>query len=74
MVAMRQVARVHSVFTPALIRTMGTHPGDLRLRLAPTARPWIFRRLAHGHRVSIIEGDAPADFEIQPDGSLRPLP
>lgn len=73
MVAMRQVARVQSVFTPALVRTMGTHPDDLRMRLAPNARPWIFRRLAHGQRVSIVEGDAPADYEIQPDGSLRPL-
>ena len=73
MFAMREVARVQSVFTPALAATLAAHPGDLRLRVAPNARPWMFLRLAHGNRVSIVEGAAPADFEIQADGSLRPL-
>jgi hypothetical protein len=73
MVAMREVARVQSVFTPALAATLEARSGDVRLRVSPQARPWIFRRLAHGQDVSIVEADAPADFEIQPDGSLRPL-
>lgn len=79
MSAMYSVARVQSVFTPALAATLRSRPGNVRLRIASAARPWIFVRLTHelpvdGPRVSIVEGDAPADFEVQPDGSLRALP
>jgi hypothetical protein len=74
--AMYEVARVQSVFTPALAATLASHPGEVRLRIASNARPWIFERLTHempndGDRVKLVDGDA--DFEIQPDGSLHPL-
>jgi hypothetical protein len=82
MLQMSQVARVQSVFSPALAEALSTHDGVLRLRPASNAKPWIFLRLTHaipayrgipiGDRVRIVGDNEPADFTIQADGHLRP--
>ena len=80
-----EVARVQSVFSPALARVVAAHPGDapVRLRIGKNAKPWIFQRLTHeipaydgvpiGNRVHLVEPVAQADYEIEPDGTLLPL-
>lgn len=84
MLAMVRVGAVQAVFSPtlahAVAQTRATTDAPLRLRVAPDAKIWIFRRLTHaipsyrgtpiGERVRLVEGDAPADFVIQPDGRL----
>lgn len=81
----RQVGRIQAVFSPALAAAVAAR-GDgppLRLRPGPGARDWVFRRLTHqipryagvaiGARVQLVETDAPAEFEITPDGRLHRL-
>lgn len=81
MLTLREVARVQSVFSPALAQTLASREGIVKLRVAADAREWIFLRLTHdipayrgvpiGERVQIVDDDA--DFEIRADGSLQPL-
>jgi len=83
MLAMHQVARIQSVFSPALAQLVSSQPGVVRLRPAPDAKEWIFVRLTHeipayhgvpvaGH-VELVAAGQPADYEIRPDGSLIPV-
>jgi hypothetical protein len=75
--AMFEVARVQSVFSPALAKAVA-RDGEVTLRLGEGARPWMFERLTHeipaydgvpiGDRVRIIDGDA--DYVVMPDGAL----
>ncbi|MFZ5606247.1 MAG: hypothetical protein ACOY4A_03310, partial [Pseudomonadota bacterium] len=81
----RQVGRIQAVFSPALAAAVAAR-GDgppLRLRPARGAPDWVFRRITHqipryagvaiGARVQLVGTDAPAEFEITPDGRLHPL-
>ncbi len=80
----REVGRLQAVFSPALARAVAQHPGTLVVRPVAGAKAWVFRRLTHdipaydgvpiGTRVRLVEGDAPADMQIEADGQLRPLP
>lgn len=83
---MRRVGEVQAVFSPALAANLSasTPAAPLRLRVAPGADEWIFRRLTHeipsyrgtpiGHRVELVAPDAIADYRIEADGRLTPLP
>jgi hypothetical protein len=83
MLEMASVARVQSVFSPALAEVLSTRPGTVRLRPAADAKPWIFLRLTHhipayrgvpmGDRVEVVAPGAEADYEIGADGMLKPL-
>ena len=84
MLEMHYVAKVQSVFSPALARVLIAQPsGTVVLRPAPDAKPWIFQRLTHqipaydgvriGDRAVLAPRGQPADYEIAADGSLRPL-
>ena len=80
---MRSVGEVQAVFSPALADALRHRDAPLRLRVSAEAQPWIFQRLTHeiprydgveiGARVALVEANAAADYEIQPDGRLRPL-
>jgi len=83
MLAMHEIARVQSVFSPALARVVSAQSGVVRLRPASNAKDWIFIRLTHeipaykgvpiaGH-VELVGADQPADYDIRPDGSLIPV-
>jgi len=82
MARMRTVALAQARFSPALAQQLRARHGDLRLRLAPDAKPWIFARLTHeipgyagvpiGDRVRVVEGGDAADFIVLRDGSLAP--
>ena len=83
-VAMHEIGRIQSVFSPALAQAVRAH-GDapLRLRVAPGAKEWIFVRLTHdipeydgvaiGERVRLVGADEDAELEVAADGSLRGL-
>lgn len=85
MLAIHRVGTIQSVFSPALARHVGpaTEAAPLRLRIAPDAKDWVFRRLTHeipsydgvpiGNRVRIVPAGEPADFLVRPDGSLVPV-
>ena len=82
---MRHVGELQAVFSPALAQAVQDRDGDapLRLRVAPGAEDWVFRRLSFeipsyrgvpiGQRVRLVAADAPADAEIGVDGSINPL-
>lgn len=82
MLRMREVGVIQSVFSPALAQAVRTD-GELRLRLAPDAKEWVFLRLTHaipsydgvaiGERVRIVGADEAADYVVQADGHLQPL-
>jgi hypothetical protein len=77
----RHVGEVQAVFSPALAEAVRAH-GDapLRLRVAPDADEWIFKRLSFdipsyrgvpiGDRVRLVAADAPADATVRADGSI----
>lgn len=82
MAMMYRVGEIQSRFSPALARAVDDPAMalPLRLRIAPDARAWIFERLVHevpsyhgvaiGDRVTIVGGDAAADYVVQADGRL----
>ena len=80
---MHEVGRIQSAFSPALAQVLRDAPGGVALRLHPEAKDGVFVRLTHAiphyrgvpvdGRVRIVPHDAPADYEVQPDGRLRPL-
>jgi hypothetical protein len=81
---MRNVGEVQAVFSPALADAVRERGGVVRLRPAPEAREWIFRRLTHeipsyrgvpiGDRVRLVGAGEAADYVILPDGNLQPQP
>ncbi len=73
-----------AVFSPAVAELLRTDPPQpLRLRPGEGVGPWLYMRLLHeiphyrgvvfGDRVQLVAPDAPADYEILRDGSLRRL-
>lgn len=80
---MHKVGEVQAVFSPALADVVRARDGVVRLRPAPEAKEWIFKRLTHeipsyrgvpiGDRVQLVGAREPADYVIQPDGQLQPL-
>lgn len=82
MLRMREVGVIQSVFSPALAQAV-RKDGEVRLRLAPDAKEWVFQRLTHaiqsydgvaiGVRVRIVPADQTADYLVQADGQLQPL-
>ena len=82
MLRMREVGAVQSVFSPALAQAV-RKDGEVRLRLAPDAKEWVFLRLTHaiqsyhgvaiGERVRIVGAGEAADYLVQADGHLQPL-
>jgi hypothetical protein len=80
----RHVGEIQAVFSPALADVVaGTELSNIvRLRPAPEAREWIFRRLTHnipsyrgipiGERVRLVAQDSTADYTIEADGRLTP--
>jgi len=71
-----------AVFSPAVAELLRTDPPrPLRLRPGEGVGPWLYLRLLHeiphyrgvvfGDRVQLVAPDAPADYEILRDGSLR---
>lgn len=80
---MHAVGEAQAKFSPALADVLRQGGSPVRLRASPDAKSWVFQRLTHqiprydgveiGARVSLVEAPAEADYEIQPDGSLRPL-
>lgn len=80
----RHVGQVQARFSPALAEAVKESDGPtLRLRMAPNAEQWIFRRLtfkipryrgvAIGDRVRLVGDAEPADYLIEADGRLTPL-
>jgi len=80
---MYSVGQVQAAFSPALADVVRGHDGVVRLRPAPDAKEWVFKRLTHeipsyrgvliGDRVQMVGAQEPADYAIQPDGQLQPL-
>ena len=82
---MQQVGRIQSVFSPALAQAVraGADGGQVRLRLDPQAKEWVFQRLTHGipryddveigDRVRLVGAGEAADHVVLPDGRLQPL-
>lgn len=82
---MHDAGEVQAVFSPALAELVRTHNDDtIRLRSANPSQRWLFDRLTHdipsyrgvpiGDRVRLVQAGAPADYAIETDGRLTPLP
>lgn len=82
---MRAVGEVQARFSPLLADALhdAQASATVRLRMAPDAREWIFKRLTHhvpsyrgvsmGDRVQLVPSDGPADFRVEANGRLTPL-
>ena len=80
---MQQVGRMQAVFSPALAAAVARDADVVLLQLSPDTTEWVIRRLTHdipsyagvviGTRVRIVEPGQPAEFIVQPDGSLQPV-
>lgn len=80
---MHEVGRIQSVYSPALARAVAQQPAGVRLKLADAGQEWIYLRLSHeipsyagveiGDRAKLVAAGEAADYEIQRDGSLKPL-
>ena len=80
---MQQVGRMQAMFSPALAAAVARDADVVLLQLSPGTTDWVIRRLTHdipsyagvaiGARVRIVEPGQPAEFIVQPDGSLQPV-
>lgn len=82
---MHHIGTVQAVFSPALADAVAG-PGhvQIRLRSLDPSQRWLFARLTHdipsyrgapiGDRVRLVQAGEPADYAIETDGRLTPLP
>lgn len=82
---MHAAGEVQAVFSPALADAVAKAGGaTIRLRSADPSQRWLFDRLTHdipsyrgvpiGDRARLVRDGEPADYAIEADGGLTPLP
>ncbi|HJR72804.1 MAG TPA: hypothetical protein VJ806_04115, partial [Luteimonas sp.] len=82
---MHQAGEVQAVFSPALADAVARDGrATLRLRSADPGQRWLFDRLTHdipsyrgvpiGDRVRLVQAGEEADYAIETDGRIVPLP
>lgn len=81
---MHEVGTIQAVYSPAMAQAVQRAGGaTVRLAIADDGQAWIYQRLSHeipsyagveiGARVRLVAADEQADYQIQRDGSLKPL-
>ncbi|UHQ23804.1 hypothetical protein LVB77_03585 [Lysobacter sp. 5GHs7-4] len=81
---MHEVGTIQAVYSPAMAQAVQRAGGaPVRLSIADAGQAWIYERLSHdipsydgveiGDRVQLVAANEAPDYEIQRDGSLKPL-
>jgi hypothetical protein len=81
---LRHDGELQARFSPAMAQAVAAAPHTpIRLR-PPNDHGWVFQRLAHdipsydgvpiGNRVQLVGAGEAADYDIEPDGSLKKTP